>query len=93
LLRLTGFSSSGGISAMHDEIEARAMELKRCHLSSSAWYLVDADAEDMISSAALAKDDVERMSSRGSTGGPLGHSSGGFFLDYLVPRTTKAARL
>jgi len=66
---------------MHDEIEARAMELKRCHLSSSAWYLVDADAEDMISSAALAKDDVERMSSRGSTGGPLGP-----FIWWLFPR-------
>jgi len=72
LLRLAGLSSSGGISAMHGEVEAPAIEPWRSRLSSSAWYLADADAEDMISSVALAKDDVERMSSRGSTGGPLG---------------------
>jgi hypothetical protein len=33
--------------------------------------MADADADDMMSSAALAKDDVEGMSSGGSTGGPL----------------------
>lgn len=57
---------------MHGEVEAPAIEPWRSRLSSSAWYLADADAEDMISSVALAKDDVERMSSGGSTGGPLG---------------------
>jgi hypothetical protein len=72
LLRLAGLSSSGGISAMHDEVEAPAIEPWCFRLSSSAWYLADADAEDMISSAALAKDDVERMSSGESTRGPLG---------------------
>ena len=82
LALLSWLSSSGGILAMRDEAEAPAMEPWRRRLSSPAWYLADADAQD-ISSAALAKDDIKGMSSGGSTGGPL---SVGAFVGWLFLR-------
>lgn len=58
---------------MRDEVEAPVRDIWRWRFpfSSSAWKITDADADDIMSSAALAKDDVEGMSSGGSTGGPL----------------------
>lgn len=75
LSRLDGWSwigdtLSSAIICIRDDVE---VDVRRrcCSRSSSSRYLADAVADEMISSAALAKEDVVGMSSGGRIGGPV----------------------